>query len=380
VGGPSILIVEDDFIVAKVIEKSLLESGYSIAGLTGTGREAVALAKKERPDLVLMDINLQGDMDGITAAAQIYPVLRIPVVFLTAFSDQATFSRALDTAPYGYIIKPFQANTLATTIRVALNKHRLEEEQASRSRWLEGALQSLSEGVITTDAAGTITLMNEHAGRMTGYLPDEAAGKPLHTVLLFKNVQTGKMSPIPIRPVLSEGMVTTVAEGSLLLSRSGSSVPVSEAFASPIKNETGAITGAAIVVYPGERGSAPPRDPAARPERDEAKGPGSARPSTADEWIDRGNALVFLRRFDEALTAYDHAVEKGPANYQAWYGRGTALSKTGNLEEALRAYDQALSIHPRNAQVLMAKGVLLKKAGRDAEAQHCFELANLYTR
>ena len=118
----SILIVEDDFIVGKVIEKNLLDLGYTVSGLVATGRDALTKVASERPDLVLMDIRLQGDMDGIEASGKILAVFNIPVVFLTAFSDKQTFDRALSTAPYGYIIKPFSASTLSATIKVALNK------------------------------------------------------------------------------------------------------------------------------------------------------------------------------------------------------------------------------------------------------------------
>ena len=112
VKNESILIVEDDFIVAKVIENSLTSLNYIIAGLVATGEEAIALAESGKPDLVLMDISLQGKMDGIAASEKIHTTFNIPVIFLTALSDQKTFERALATAPYGYIIKPFSILSL----------------------------------------------------------------------------------------------------------------------------------------------------------------------------------------------------------------------------------------------------------------------------
>jgi signal transduction histidine kinase len=132
----SVLIVEDDFIVAKVIEKNLVDLGYAIAGLVATGEEAIAKAGSERPDLVLMDIQLLGEMDGIAASEKIHTAFNIPVIFLTALSDRQTSDRALVTAPYGYIIKPFSQNTLSATIRVALNKKRAEESLREENRKL----------------------------------------------------------------------------------------------------------------------------------------------------------------------------------------------------------------------------------------------------
>lgn len=385
-GATSILIVEDDFIVAKVIEKSLLELGYRIAGMVSTGQDAVEIANREQPDLVLMDINLHGDMDGIAAADLIHSHQGTPVVFLTAFSDKVTFSRALETAPYGYIIKPFQTNTLATTIEVALNKYRLEEQKAVRHHWLEGTLQSLSDGVVTVDTRGRITLINPVAERMTGWNTDTAIGQPLNRVLLFSDPVTGRKGTIAINPVLGEGIITTIPEGSHLISNSGTYTLINEAIASPVRDENGTITGAAIVIYPVESatppaGSAPDGVPVSRQLPADTQKPSPERrkmPVSADDWNDRGNSLMFTRRFDDAMKAYDHAIAISPTNYQAWYGKGTALAKIGRVDEALEAYDQVLSIHPRNHQVLLAKGVILKKAGRDAEADRCFELAHLY--
>jgi Flp pilus assembly protein TadD len=185
-------------------------------------------------------------------------------------------------------------------------------------------------------------------------------------------------------------MITTVPEGARILTKDGSTLPISEAIASPVKDDAGTITGAAVVIYPDEReigsirpaaaSTKSPTSPLSTPVlTPAAAGPGPRRPVTADDWIDRGNSLIFLRRFEDAILAYDQAIALHPTNYQAWYGKGTALSKTGKPNDALAAFDRALTIHPRNHQVLMAKGVLLKKAGQDADADRCFELANLYT-
>ncbi|OPY36516.1 MAG: two-component response regulator [Methanoregula sp. PtaU1.Bin051] len=383
----SILIVEDDFIVAKVIEKSLRELNYHICGMVSSGQEAVKLTEQERPDLVLMDINLQGDMDGIVAADMIHSRHNIPVVFLTAFSDQKTFSRALETAPYGYIIKPFQSNTLATTIEVALNKYRLEQQQATRHHWFEGTLQSLSDGIVTIDTKGNITLINPAAEKITGWSAKEAIGKPLNKVLLFAEAGTGKRRTLSTVPVLNEGIVTIIPEGSTLVSKYGSSTTISEAIASPVRDDAGTITGAAIVIYSGEGKTAAVKS-AAGGLQSSLEQPAEIqnlvlkeqqkRPVTADDWNDRGNSLMFSRRYNDAVNAYDKAIGISATNYKAWYGKGTALAKLGKNDEALAAYDNVLAIYPRNHEVLMAKGVLLRKVGRDAEADRCFELAHLY--
>lgn len=386
-GTPSILIVEDDYIVAKVIEKSLLELNYRIAGIVGSAEEAVKAAEQEQPDLVLMDINLSGQMDGIEAAGNIHSIQKIPVVFLTASSDKNTFARALDTAPYGYILKPFQTNTLATTIQVALNKHRLERAQADRNQWLEGALQSLSEGIITIDTDGRITLMNPFAEQITGWTSAKAQGQPLSRVLRFTDPVTHKQGSIALAPVLRDGMVMAIPESHSLITNNGSRVPLHEVIVSPLRNSAGSISGAAIVVYlkeavaAGTPAPSPFQEPFPKVTRIEDKtGLVSQRHLvTADDWNDRGNSLVFMRRYEDAARAYDRAIAINPTNFQAWYGKGTALAKIGQLRDAIAAYDKVLIIHPRNHQVMLAKGVLLKKMGKDSEADRYFDLARLYT-
>jgi len=390
VGKTSILIVEDDFIVAKVIEKSLIEIGYRIVGMVSSGPEAIAAVQQEQPDLVLMDINLQGDMDGITAAERIQSQRNIPVVFLTAFSDQKTFSRALETAPYGYIIKPFQTNTLATTIEVALVKYRQEERKETRYHWLEGALQSLSEGLIAINANGKVTLISPIAEKLTGWTADTATGQPIQRILIFADPVTGKKGTMMIDPVLKEGMITTVPDGTTIISKSGEKMNISEAIASPVRDDDGTIAGAAIVIYSEERKITPRAGKAGAGEEVRAaiekpaeilqqkEAGAGAKPGNADEWNDRGNTLMFLRKYEDAVMAYDRAITLNSTNYQAWYGKGTALAKLGNTDDALAAYDHVLSLHSRNHQVLMAKGVLLRKAGKSEEADRCFELAHLY--
>ncbi|HMK16149.1 MAG TPA: response regulator, partial [Methanomicrobiales archaeon] len=121
-GKANILIVEDDFVIAKVLAESLQELGYQVAGIISTGEEAVERAAKVHPDLVLMDIRLKGEMDGIEAGEQIAGELHIPLVYLTAYSDERTVERAKITEPYGYLIKPFTDTELKTTLEMAIYK------------------------------------------------------------------------------------------------------------------------------------------------------------------------------------------------------------------------------------------------------------------
>jgi DNA-binding LytR/AlgR family response regulator len=124
----NILVVEDESIVSKDIQHSLKKLGYNIVGAAATGDKAIELAKEHKPDIVLMDIMLKGDMNGIETAEIIRSEFSIPVVFLTAYADESTLSKAKITEPYGYIIKPFKEIDLHTSIEMAIYKHGKEQE------------------------------------------------------------------------------------------------------------------------------------------------------------------------------------------------------------------------------------------------------------
>lgn len=124
----NILVVEDESIVSKDIQQSLKKLGYNVVGAASTGDVAVQLAEEKQPDLILMDIMLKGAMSGIDAATEIKEKLNIPVIYLTAYADESTLSKAKITEPFGYILKPFKEIDLHTSIEMALFKHKKETE------------------------------------------------------------------------------------------------------------------------------------------------------------------------------------------------------------------------------------------------------------
>jgi len=121
-----ILVVEDESIVALNLQNRLKNLGYGVVGMAASGEEAVLKCGATRPDLVLMDIMLQGEMDGVGAAEQIRRNYDVPVVYLTAYADEVTLERAKITEPFGYILKPFEVREIRTTIEIALYKHKME--------------------------------------------------------------------------------------------------------------------------------------------------------------------------------------------------------------------------------------------------------------
>jgi len=130
--GTRILVVEDEQIVAEDLKMTLEEMEYQVVGIANSGEKAVELTNTENPDLILMDIMLAGDMDGISAASEIRATHDIPVIYVTAFADSTLLERAKPTEPYGYIVKPFNEREVQSNIEIALFKHRMEHEIKKR--------------------------------------------------------------------------------------------------------------------------------------------------------------------------------------------------------------------------------------------------------
>lgn len=137
----TILVVEDEGIVAQEIKSRLEKSGYAVCAVVHDGESAVARAETLQPDLVLMDIHLKGGMDGIAAAGQIHERCNRPVVYLTAYTDSATLARAKVMEPFGYVVKPFETRSLVAAIEIALHRHRSETERTYREK-LEAVLET----------------------------------------------------------------------------------------------------------------------------------------------------------------------------------------------------------------------------------------------
>jgi DNA-binding LytR/AlgR family response regulator len=138
----NVLVIEDESIVSKDIQHSLKKLGYNVAGAASTGEKAIDLALDIKPDVVLMDIMLKGDMTGIEAASKIREELNIPVVYLTAYADEATLAKAKVSEPYGYIIKPFKEIDIHTSIEMAIYKHAKEKEVLKERDFLYSIVES----------------------------------------------------------------------------------------------------------------------------------------------------------------------------------------------------------------------------------------------
>lgn len=242
----TVLIVEDESIVAEDIETSLLELGYEVAAKTGSAKNAIELARKHRPDLVLMDIVLKGEQDGVHAAGQIASQFDIPVVFLTAYSDKSTLNRAKLTDPFGYITKPFQDKDLSIAIELALFKHQQQKVLKENRSRLDTTLKSIGDPVITTDKNCRVTFLNLAAQVLTGWSEDEIIGKPVQDIFKLKDPRTFEELVCPVTQAIETGNSVSLEGWFLLTRKDGSTLPVGDCIA-PIKNERGDTLGAVLI-------------------------------------------------------------------------------------------------------------------------------------
>ncbi|RYX81215.1 EAL domain-containing protein [bacterium] len=232
---PRVFVVEDEMIISKDIQRTLISLGYEVAGHAVSGQSAIERARESKPDIVLMDIHIKGDRDGIETASIISEELKVPIVYLTAFADAATIDRAKQTMPYGYLLKPFEERELQTTIEMALYKHRAEIELARSQALITATLNSIGEGVLAADEQGRVTFLNPVAQVLTGWTIEEAMGCDWHEIFQLEREDA-------VEHILPPGARAGGIRARMLRSREGNVRPV-EMHITPLRSAEGEAVG-----------------------------------------------------------------------------------------------------------------------------------------
>lgn len=227
-----ILVVEDESIVAAHIAETLKHSGYQVTDTVTSGEMALQSVGQDEPDLILMDIVLDGELSGTETAEKINSDMDVPVIFLTAHSDKKTVANAKSVGPFGYIVKPFKEKDLNSAIQIALEKHRQVKDLKNKEEWYKNSLKNLGEAVVAVDKNGNVSSFNRVAESLTGFTENNVVGKPIQDIFslekenerdedpILKVIETG--NPIDLRNnlTLSQGKkisahinVTAVREG-----------------------------------------------------------------------------------------------------------------------------------------------------------------------
>jgi PAS domain S-box-containing protein len=236
------MIVEDENIVAADMRERLKALGYEVVALVNSGEKAVRVAEETSPDLVLMDIMLKGGMDGVEASRQIRQRIDVPVIYLTACTDDLTLHRAKLSEPYGYILKPFEGRELHTTIEMAIYRHEVGRKLKENERWLGTILRSIGDAVVAVDGRGIVSFMNPVAEDLTGWPWQEALGRELGEV--FRILDEKDRTPLEYAAKGRSGRVAT--DRHVLVARDGLELNIEDS-ASVLRDEGGNITGAVLV-------------------------------------------------------------------------------------------------------------------------------------
>jgi len=244
--GETALVVEDDIISAEALCEKLADLGYTVLPSVDNGEDAVRIVQQDPLDLVIMDIKLSGPLDGIATASTIQKQFDIPIIYMTAYTDDEVLRRARTTAPYSYLVKPIRDREMQITIAMALYRHRMEAQLKERERWLDTVLHSIGDAVVATDETGRITFMNPVAENLSGWSFKEASGKQFDKVLNLINKETGKAVINPVSRVLQEGKIVGLANHTVLVSKDGIQRYIDDSAAQVI-DEGGRLLGVVMV-------------------------------------------------------------------------------------------------------------------------------------
>ena len=202
-----LLIVEDEPIVALDLQQELEDLGCEVTGLAESADAALMSIEESRPDLVLMDIRIDGSLDGIQTARLLRHAYDVPVVFLTSYSDKETLTRAARELPYGYLTKPFRSRELQAALSMALHKAAVDAEARNSGRILSKAIDGMHDGIVLVTPDGIIQYMNQAAEEMTGLELLRARGMLLNEVFDLTDIYQRQV-PMPVR----QGESTTIEE------------------------------------------------------------------------------------------------------------------------------------------------------------------------
>ncbi len=242
-----ILVVEDESIVAKDIQNTLIKLGYDVPSTASSAASAYEKLEQIQPQLVFLDIKLKGEEDGIHIAEHIKEKYNIPVIFLTSYVDQETLDRAKVTEPYGYIVKPFNESDLKTTVEMALFKFSRDREVRDSEQRLANALAKVEESIIITDIEGRISYLNERAETLLGYGNSSAIGLDLFQLFSIEQEGGVQIKKDALLNSMRKDEPIVIEDCHLILKRDNTSVALSLT-ASPVHDEKNQYLGAALVL------------------------------------------------------------------------------------------------------------------------------------
>lgn len=225
--APKILLVEDEAIIARDIQRQLTNSGFAVTGTARTAADAFEQIEESLPDLVLMDISIKGGIDGIEAAHIVRERYAVPVIYLTAHADENTLQRAQLTEPFGYIVKPLGNTNVKAVATMALHKHRMERELENHRKMLSAILQGLPDAVIVAGVSGEVLFLNPAAEQLTGWTHRTAVGKSLVEIAPIEDGRGCAVSAELLHQAVTLKGVVPIPRNSVVVSKSRGAIEIS---------------------------------------------------------------------------------------------------------------------------------------------------------
>ena len=240
---PRILIVEDDEIICNLITTMLEKKGYAVVGKISSGEEAIMKAAELEPDLILMDIHLDGTMDGVAAARYIFQLFHYPIVFLTALCDDGLLERAKHAQPLGYILKPFTEKDLSSNVELALYNHNIRKKYLDMYPVGEPKkLMAILDLILILDTKGRIIFYNPYTPRFLDLPEKEILMHHWRDTMMLINDMTGEQIPDPVPEVVKQMLVVSHDFNTAVVTRSNKTRKVS-ATIRPVKDDNHDLIG-----------------------------------------------------------------------------------------------------------------------------------------
>ncbi len=246
-----ILLVEDEIISSESLKRKLIRFGYEVLSVITTGEDVVKNIEELKPDLILMDINLAGEMDGIEAASIIQTKTDVPIIYVTVFEDDKILQRALNTSPYNYLSKPVSDQDLNNAIEIALHRHNIEKLFKLREKWLETLLTNMKDAVMITDDKGSVTYLNSFAEKLTGWELEDAIGVSHLEILklMFENETNDSESPV--LSALKYNISIDFQPGTFILSKKNTRTFI-KGKVIPFSDDNGVLSGSLLMFHDSE--------------------------------------------------------------------------------------------------------------------------------
>ena len=240
-----IMIVEDEGLIAADLQGRLERAGYIVPAVADSADEALRSVRDTSPDLVLMDIRINGEIDGIQVADKVRREFDVPVVYLTAYEDRDTLARASLTQAFGYIKKPIASASLQGSIEMAISKHEHERNLREQRDWFSTTFAAVPHAVLVTDGSGSVCYINPVAEELTGWKVDDALGRESAKILQLFKQRDGRAVEDYVPVAMLQGQTTPLPDGICIRNRAGTTYGIEGSIAPRYRD--GRVDGTVIV-------------------------------------------------------------------------------------------------------------------------------------